>query len=71
MRANYSINLDQFDEANLKLSQGVALLKILEAAQNTEGYENLDPSEKTDGLHVIITLLTDVDGLLNDEAINE
>ena len=71
MRTNYSINLDQFDEANLKLTQGIALLKMVMAAQDTEGYESLDHSEKVDGLFAIITLLTDVDGLLNDEAINE
>ena len=69
MRADYSINLDQYDDAMLKLSQATALLRVVRAAQDSDGFESMDVSERKDGLYAIITLLEDANDSLSGGAV--
>lgn len=66
MRADYSINLDRYDNATLKLGQATALLKMIRAAAGSEEFEGMAEFEISDGLYAIITLLEDADELLSD-----
>ena len=66
-----TITLDQLDEINLKLAQGIALLTMVKSAHESEDYQHLPLETKLNGLHAILLLFVDAEGLLNEEAVNE
>ena len=70
MRADYSINLDQYDDAMLKLGQATALLRMIRAAQDSDEFESMDVSERKDGLYAIVTLLEDANESLSGGAVH-
>jgi hypothetical protein len=69
MRADYSINLDQYDDAMLKLGQATALLRMIRAAQDSDEFESMDVSERKDGLYAIVTLLEGANESLSGGAV--
>lgn len=64
MRYDYSLNLDHYDNATLKLGQATALLRMIRAAAGSEEFEAIAEFEIKDGFYAIITLLEEADELL-------